>query len=192
MKPTITKLKDVRGRITGYRAALGSVEADGTTPALAGEACEAATLDALQRLDNGTDVHEWRGHHYIVAPTTHGWSYWLDTFSSDFFMGPYPRHEEANGAALHHLAQHVWDHDVADDAAFTGDLPPKVRSEIRGWIRFQRAYKRIAAEGGRTDNEVHRLACESSYESAPTARSENMVAACDREATIKRDGKGAS
>ncbi len=63
MKPTITKLKDVRGRITGYRAALGPVERDGKTPAEASAACEAASLDALQRLDYVTDVHEWRGLH---------------------------------------------------------------------------------------------------------------------------------
>jgi hypothetical protein len=165
MKPTIVKLKDVRGRITGYRASIGTVEREGKSPAEACAACEAATLDALQRLDNGSDVHRWQGHVYLLAPTTYGWGYWLDTFSEGYSAhGPYPSHEEANGAALHHLAQNVWTHDVADDAAFTGDLPPKVRSDVRQWIRFQRAYKRIAAEGGHNDNEIHRrLACEASY-----------------------------
>lgn len=169
MKPTITKLKDARGRITGYRATLGPIGEDGTcdgnTPAAAIELCETACLAALRRLDSGTECRTWCGHTYAIVPTSQGWAYWLDTLSGGRTQGAYSTHEECNARALHHLAQHVWTHDCADDAAFTLELPPAVRGEIAQWIRFQRAYSRHAATG-KSDTECHRLACEDSYKVA--------------------------
>lgn len=164
MKPTITKVKNLRGRITGYRAAIGPVEREGKTAKEAAQACEQAALEALGRLDNGSEIKRWRDRVYIVIPTTEGWKYWMDGFCSDYFVGPYQRHEDANGAALHHLAQNLWDHDQ-DDATFGEGLPPKVRADVEQWIRFQRAYK-LHKAAGRTDNECHRLACEDSYRRA--------------------------
>jgi len=169
MKPTITKLKNARGRITGYRAAIGPIEADGKTPAEATEACERATLDTLSRLERCRSVRAltWQGRTFVVAPTLDGWSYWLDTFSQGYSnMLPPSSFEDASDRAMHHLAQHVWNHDVEDDAAFVASLPSGIRSDLTGWIRFQRAYKIREAEG-RNDNETHRLACEDSYKDSP-------------------------
>jgi hypothetical protein len=162
MRPTITKQKNMRGRITAHRAAIGPIEVDGRTPAEASQQCETAAVAALRRLDNGSEFLRWHGHVYAIVPTLYGWNYWIDTSESNHSQGPYPTHEEANGAALSHLAQNVWEHDVADDAAFVADLPDRVRADIAQWIRFQRAY-RVHAATGKSDHESHRLACEDSY-----------------------------
>jgi len=163
MRPTVTKLKDVRGRITGYRAAIGPIEREAKTPADAVVACEAATLLALRRLDHGPQFSQRWGHVYCVAPTLYGFAYWLDTWGAwgagQSVQGAYATHEEANAHALRHLAQNVWTHDT-DDAAFLAVLPEEVvRAEVAQWIRFQRAYFVRKAEG-RSDVECHRLACE--------------------------------
>lgn len=67
MKPTVEKIKSVRGRITGYVASIGEVRADGKTPQEAIEACERATFSALARLDQGPLIGSWRGHTYVVT-----------------------------------------------------------------------------------------------------------------------------
>jgi hypothetical protein len=82
MKPTVKKLKDIRGRrIVGYRAHIGAIATQGSTPQEAAEKCEAAVHAALARLERGTLVGSWRGHTYVVSPTSEGWRYWLDTSS---------------------------------------------------------------------------------------------------------------
>lgn len=53
MKPAITKLKNMRGRITGYRATLGQIERDAPTVTEAIEACE---RDAMVALNHGGAV----------------------------------------------------------------------------------------------------------------------------------------
>ena len=168
MKPTITKLKDARGRITGYRAELGAVTRDGKTVAEANEACEHATLEALARLDKGASAHAWNGHTFTIAPDLYGWSYVLPGHMP---QSAGENRETAITSALHHLAQVTWTHET-DDAAFLASLPDAKRfdgeslaSELAGWIRFQRAYKVRAAQG-LSDTECHRLACEDSYKVA--------------------------
>ena len=163
MKPNLGKKKNIRGRIVCYTATIGPIEGQGETPALAIEACEGAVAGALARLEYGMSVRVWRGHTAIVAPCIGGWDYWIDTSNSgcrNFGHAVDP--SEAMGRALHHLAQNVWEPSVTDDAAFVEGLPGDVAKEIAGWIRFQRAYVRIAAEG-KSEAETHRLACEASY-----------------------------
>lgn len=167
MKAQVKKVKDFRGRrIVGYRASIGPIEREGKTPAEAIEACECAALAALARVDRGVCVKTWRGHTFVVVPTGYGWSYWLDTFSQGYSVqvssGSDDSREHAEDAAVHHLAQQVWELSVEDDAAFTGDLPKSVREQIRSWIKFQRAHAKFTAEG-KNDVEAHRLACEASY-----------------------------
>ena len=159
MKPTVSKVKNMRGRITGYEARIGEVTAEGSTPAEATERCERSVLATLMRLDCGAIVGGWRGHTYFVAPTLHGWEYWIDTFTRlDYSVRREGTREEVKNNALHHLAQNVWDHDVADDREFVAGLPGEIAKEILGWISFQRSYLALKAEG-KTDEECHRLAC---------------------------------
>jgi hypothetical protein len=159
MKPTVKKLKTLKGRIVGYDASIGEVTTEGPTPREAAANCERAVLQALARLDRRATIGSWRGHVYVIAPTIDGWSYWLDTFSPGYgvTIGKSDR-EDAEDGALSHLAQNVWTLDVSDDAAFVVGLPPKAKADITGWIRFQRSYAALKAEG-KTDNEAHRLAC---------------------------------
>ena len=159
MKPEVTKVKDARGRITGYRATIGPIDREGKTVAEASAACERATLEALARLDKGASAHQWNGHTFTIAPDSWGWSYVLPGFMPHNAGAD---RDTAIRSAQFHLAQVTWTHET-DDTAFLASLREDVASELAGWIRFQRAYKRIAAEGGRTDNEIHRLACEASY-----------------------------
>ena len=159
MKPEVTKVKDARGRITGYRATIGPIYREGKTVAEASAACERATLEALARLDKGASAHQWNGHTFTIAPDSWGWSYVLPGFMP---QNAGDTRETALRTAQFHLAQVTWTHDV-DDAEFLASLPDAVASELAGWIRFQRAYKRIAAEGGHAETEIHRLACEASY-----------------------------
>jgi hypothetical protein len=170
MKPTIRKVKTVRGRLEGYKATFGPVES-GTrkTPKEAALSCEHEALSALGRLDRGTRVLRWRGHTAVIMPTISGWSYWIDTASrSDIIQGTSSTDREgAENAALHHLAQNVWTPEVADDEAFlraepSADecgLPYIVRDVLRPWFNFQRAYVALRKDGY-SDVEAHRLAGE--------------------------------
>ncbi len=158
MKPTVKKLKTLKGRIVGYAASIGEVTVEGPTPSEAATNCERAVLQALARLDRRATIGSWRGHTYVIAPTIDGWSYWLDTFSPGYgvTIGK-PDREDAEDGALTHLAQNIWESDV-DDEAFVVGLPPKAKTDIASWIRFQRSYAALKAEG-KSDNEAHRLAC---------------------------------
>jgi hypothetical protein len=91
-------------------------------------------------------------------PTVNGWSYWIDTFSRDGYGVSLPSsrtREDAENDALHNLAQSVWTLDVKDDEAFLGvepsteecGLPYVVRDLLRPWIRWQRDFARLRAEG---------------------------------------------
>lgn len=162
MKPTLGKKKNIRGRIVCHTATIGPFEGQGETPALAVEAVEGAIMNALARLDEGACVRVWRGHVAIVAPSTYGWCYWIDTFSSPHTQetNSYDR-AEAMGKALHHLAQNVWESSVTDDLVFVEGLPGDVAREMAGWIRFQRSYAVLRAEG-KTHAEAHHLACRDS------------------------------
>lgn len=58
MKPTIAKIKDFRGRIRGYRATLGAIEADASTPQEATALCEAMALASLENQGAVTVMHD--------------------------------------------------------------------------------------------------------------------------------------
>ena len=165
MKPTVSKIKNIRGRITGYVAYIGEVRAEGKTPKEASEKCEREAYDALARLDYGPLLGTWRGHAYVISPTITGWEYWIDTFSRvDYSVKCETANtrEDVRWRALSHMAQNLWTVDVNDDE-FLADLPSSVVDTLKSWIRFQREYARLAKEGGRSDSEIHRLACEASY-----------------------------
>jgi hypothetical protein len=159
LKPIITKQKRL-GRITGYCAILGEITGEGRTAAEATALCERRVTEALERLAQGTAIATFRGHTYLVQPALYGWSYWLDTFSSGYMghgAGGTTR-REAMAYALHHLCQSVWTPET-DDAAFLAEIPDdRVRAEIAGWLRFQRAYAWLRA-GGVPDVQCHEAAC---------------------------------
>jgi hypothetical protein len=160
MKPTVLKRKDSRGRITGYVAHIFSVDSPLCATAVeASAACERETLAALHRLDRGTRIFKWQGHTVVVAPTIEGWSYWIDTSTRtdfDSHVAGSATREDAENAALSHLAQNVWE-PVFDDVSFLATLPPSVASELAPWIRFQRSYATLRA-AGKSDAEAHREA----------------------------------
>jgi hypothetical protein len=174
MKPTVRKVKDIRGRrVVGHKAKFGPVECMRPTPKEAALTCEHETLSALARLDRGARVLRWRGHVAVVAPTLEGWSYWVDTLSNPYFMTtPKQDREDAENDALHHLAQGAWNLDVPDDEAFLNaepsadgvteecGLPYIVRDLLRPWIRWQRSYAALRAKGF-SETEAHQKACSS-------------------------------
>jgi hypothetical protein len=160
MKPKIHKHKTMRGRISGYSATAYGVEGSVmATPAEAVTQCEQTMSDALARLARGGRILIWRGHTVVISPTLLGWEYWIDTSTrTDMAQrGPAAR-EDVEDDALHHLAQNLWT-EREDDEAFVLGLPSRVQQELRGWIRFQRAYAAARAEG-KSDTEAHRIGCE--------------------------------
>jgi hypothetical protein len=164
MKPTITPLRDLRGRkITGYRAEFGPIDATATTKPAAIAAAELAVQDALDRLNQGARVTGWidpagRVRPIMVAPTINGWGYWLDFFSRPYVEGSYGSAGLAENAGFHHVAQNAWTADV-DDRAFLLSLPAGIiRAELASWIGFQRAYLRERA-AGTPENQIHQIAC---------------------------------
>jgi hypothetical protein len=65
--------------------------------------------------------------------------------------------------ALGHLAQNLWTHET-NDKEFLSDFAKLAPvDELRRWIRFQRAYLLFQTQGV-PENELHRRACEASYE----------------------------
>lgn len=167
MKAKVTKRKNARGRIVGYTASLPYVKADGTTPSDAVSACEDAATRALARLDRGTRVFFWRDCTIVVSPDVEGWRYWIWGFREDYFVnvtkghdGPHAEREDAEDAALGHLAQNLWNANV-DDTEFVKGLPVHVATTLGRWIRFQREYIKAEARG-LSGHEAHRAACEAS------------------------------
>lgn len=157
----ITKVKQGR-HIVGYCASIGPIDGHGKTPAEAKEACAIGVSGALARLERGALIGRWHGHLYAVSPTTNGWSYWIDTFSStDYSVEINGDRERAIDAALTHLGQHAWNLTIEDDAAFFRDLPRDVTSELLRWAAWQRRYS-TAKVNGLTDHEAHRAASENS------------------------------
>ncbi len=156
MKPTIQKIKNARGRIETYRANIGAIEADADGPKESVEICERYALEALARLDRGSHILRWKGHMILTRPTTHGWEYWLDTFSrDDYFCGTYKTREAADDAALVHLASSLWTYQT-DDAEFVSALPERFRKDQLVSIKWQREMKRLM-DSGLSDNEAREV-----------------------------------
>lgn len=158
LKPTIKKLKDLRGRIKGYRARYGVFSAEGETAKAAELNVETHVLQSLMRLDVGTLIGQWRGHTYVVAPDTSGWRYWTDVFSRvDYWVtvGTGSK-EEAVHDALSHTAKTVWTREVID-TEFVEGLPVAIQKELIRYFNWQRAYA-VAAEGGANDTQARLIA----------------------------------
>jgi len=157
MKPTLTKHKDPRGRVKGHVATIGPIAIEGPTPSLAATKCSEEVLAALVRLDRGPRVLRWKGHVVIVAPMLDGWGYWFGGAAGSSSVGLFQtvrgEREDAEDHALHHLAQNLWSPEV-NDTTFLLGLPIKVQKELLDWIRWQRDYARLRAEG-KTDQEAH-------------------------------------
>lgn len=165
MKPTVKKLKNVRGRIIGYTATIGPIEETATTGPDASVKCESAVSEALERLSRGTYIGSAWGRTYVVAPTPQGWAYWLDTFSrSDYFCaGAWPSRKDAIDAALYHSGQGAWSPEL-DDVAFLATADYHVRRRLARWIGFQRAYDACPTD----TPDKHRWACEHAREFQPS------------------------
>jgi hypothetical protein len=148
MKPTISKFKNVKGRIVGYRARFGPIDAQGATPNEAVEQCAKAVQDALERLERGASIGQWRGHTYVVSPDANGWRAWCDVYSrTDYYTGSGQTREDAEDGVLSHLAASLWTHDVVDDEAFVDGLPQSIKKELVDRFKWYREYKRLADKG---------------------------------------------
>jgi len=168
MKPTTRKHKDIRGRkVRGYSAAFGPIETSDMhqTPADAIATCERSVLGALARLDDGAKILEWRQHLIVIIPTVVGWAYWIDTFSRKYFNGSGAGDfDTCERSALLHIGQALWNHETDDQEYLSSVTRPDVRSELAGWIGFQRCYRQIQTAGEITDKgQIHQAACEMSY-----------------------------
>ena len=155
MKPTLSKSKNARGRVLAHVATIGPITRQGATPEEAAELCEAATLDALARLFQGTEIRRWRGHMAIIAPTSEGWCYWLSTAAGEGianYVGP--DRAKAIVSALHHLAQNAWTPDVDDQEFLAVFRSPKRLRDGSAFSGGTSRRKRWAI----TDAEAHRIA----------------------------------
>lgn len=155
----IVKIKNLKGRITGYRARRGQVTGDGELPKIAQAHLEQNIDAALDRLTMGTQILTWRDHRVLVIPTIYDWSYWIDAFETRYTVSGMQTMEDARTSAFYHLAQNLWNHDCQDDDAFCADIPisePK-QKEILSWIKWQRSY-RAYREQGMSDTQAHAAA----------------------------------
>lgn len=163
MKPTIRKIKDIRGRkVRGYEASLGALtSAHCDTSKAAIEDLEYLTIKAIDRLANGPTIARWQGHQLVVYPTLAGWGYWLDTFSSTKYGCDVGDKDpiEAYNRAVYHLAQNIWTADTDDHELLAAVPDVAKRAELAGWIAFQRAYLSIKAMGQTAENDLHAAAC---------------------------------
>jgi len=167
LKPTIKKLKNLRGKITGYRARYGVQQAEGETAKAAALNVETAVLNALMRLDRGTHIGVWRGHTYVIAPDGDGWRYWIDTFSrTDYWCMTNGTRDEVQDIAMRGLAQTTWTREVEDDVAFVEGLSYPVRRELVTYFNWQRAYA-VARDKGETDESARAFADTVQRHSAP-------------------------
>lgn len=158
LKPTIKKLKDLRGRIKGYRAHLGPLNADAATSKEAVAALDLHLRATMKRLDEGTLIGTWRSTTYVVAPDTTGWRYWTSVFSRvDYWVtvGTGTK-EDAVNDALSHTAKTIW-HRHWDDTIFVEGLPVKIQKELIWYFNWQRAYA-VAVEQGHNDTQARAIA----------------------------------
>jgi hypothetical protein len=144
-------------RITGWAAQLGTVIGRGETRAEALADLEREVVGLTQRVDRGMTRGEWHGYAWQVVPRVTAWAYeWCDGGRWVYPVGPYETREDAEEAVLHHLAQLAWA-PVMDDETYTDGLPLGIRGDVRHWIRWQRSYASLRAEG-KTETEAHRMA----------------------------------
>ncbi len=162
LKAKLAKLKNLRGKITGHRATIGVLRAEGETPKAAELNVETEVLKALLRLERGTVIRVWNAHTFVVFPDTGGWRYWLDIFTPSGSTHSYSvqcpgDREDAEDAALFHLAQMIWTPEIADDAAFMDGLPAGVVKKLTSYFEWQRKYA-AAKAAGHSDEDAHQIA----------------------------------
>ena len=154
MKTEITKTHNLRGRITGYMASNDYIHAAGKTPKEAKQALDKISEECLSNLIKGVRFNRFQNHVLSVFPTVSGWSYWIDTFNPDYYIGPYSTMEEAENRAFYHLAQNLWSLNITNDSNFLSCLPEIVKNELHGWIKWQRSYAMLKSQG-LSDNDAH-------------------------------------
>ena len=165
MKPVMSKRKDSKGRITGHVATVGPIQGEGPTGRDAVTNNEILVGAALDRLDRGTLIGQYKGHTYVVSPTIHGWTYWLDTFSSTTYGCDAGTDKDgAKYQAISHLAKTVWTLDD-DDQAFVIGLPVTLQRELVEYFQWQRAYRKFR-DMGQTDNQARQSIWQSAYQTA--------------------------
>jgi hypothetical protein len=157
MKPIITKLKNARGRIVGYRARIGDLqEIDRPTVAEAKTACLAMLAAYLRDHQRGSLTLRLFDRDMMLEPCRYapGFTYRLQ--GSDCVHGPYETREATEDRAVFHCAQNAWTLET-DDAAFFAAIPPQTVKELAPWVRWQRAYA-AARAAGMSDHEARAVA----------------------------------
>jgi hypothetical protein len=145
---TVTKLKNARGRIVGYRARFEELEAEGATPQTAREACQAMLVAYLRDHQRGSLIARLFERTLWIEPCRYapGFTYRLE--GSDCVHGPYETREAAEDRAVFHCAQNAWTLEVDDDAAFLASIPlERVRRDLAPWVAWQRRYAAARAAG---------------------------------------------
>ena len=162
-KPTVRKIKDVKGRrILGYVAEYAYESGLSTptslcnadpyikgdrckTPAAAVASWHTVVAAALDRLATGTSTIEQHGEIGIIAPTLHGWSYRVPGLFGDMVYGDYHTQSEAEEHCRYHMAQTQWTLEIDDETYLTG-LPEHLRAKLRDYFDWQRKYAYLVGQ----------------------------------------------
>lgn len=169
MKPVIQTLKNMKRRITGYRASFGPVSVDVKSSLpypkqVAAEALEKALRETLARVEQGAVVVQWtppipgaQQETIVVWPAIEGWGGWCSVFSSgsysEFSGGA---RESLVTSLVQHVMQQAWTVDIDDEAliasvpTWSGQAPTTrttLQKELRSYFHWQREYRRLRAKG---------------------------------------------
>lgn len=160
LRPTVTKRKDLRGRIVGYSASIGPIELGGCcdTPKGASRDVETLALRALERLAEGPIFGVALGHAYAVAPSIYGWQYWCDLFSSCYSTESGHSRAETEREVIRHIAACVWTHET-DDPSFLASIPKLTdadRKDLASRFAWYRDMRALTAEGY-ADNDARQI-----------------------------------
>lgn len=152
MKPKVAKVKNARGRITGYRASLCGLSAEGATKQEALAALDVHLRDTVARFAVGTTIGQWAGHTYVVSPSVDGYQTWVDVYSrTDYSVASCGPRGTAIISALRSIAQQIWTHDTDDEALYASlpdvDGRAELIDELRSYLSWQRNYKRYRDVG---------------------------------------------
>lgn len=158
-KPEIIKHKNMRGnRIIGYSAKLGALNVGPyKTKDQALESINLELFDALKRLDQGAWLFTQHGIVVMIAPTIHGYCYWVvaDTSTGRMNGVNYPASDtkdQIEARARMHAAHAAWSEDCQDDYWFIDPVNiPRIsksdREDLLAWINFQRHHIEFKRQG---------------------------------------------
>ena len=152
----VSKLKNIKGRIVGYRASLADVYVDGATATeaianLQGALTSRCTINRIEEvsIQHGEYVaHVWRGFNGIESRLYHPDGH----VSMQSHTGDIETAE--NGVRLH-IAQLCWPASNAAEVIARDD--DRGHREFKGWVEFQERYS-IAKARGMNSNDAHSFA----------------------------------